>query len=97
MQCKSAEVSGDVHIGEGVIIHPGARIVAGEGGSVTLGRGCVVEERCLIEALPGSRVDVGEGNLFQVGCRVRALSVGDFNVFGAKVRSRACGSHSRDW
>jgi len=89
--CKSTEVTGAVILGAGCVLHPTARVVAADGASVTLGPGCIVEELCVIEAGPGGSMVIGAGNLFQVGCRVRAGAVGDYNVFGAKVRAEpAC-------
>lgn len=66
VQCQSSIITGNVNIGEDVIIHPTAIIRAGNNGSIIIGNGCVFEELCVIEAMENSHITIGQGNMFQV-------------------------------
>ena len=54
----SADVFGDVIIGEGCWIGPGARI-RGDYGTIVLGDHCSVEDNCVIHARPGEQTTIG--------------------------------------
>ncbi|CAN0276052.1 unnamed protein product [Ascophyllum nodosum] len=84
--CDGAVLEGgDITIGPGTVVFPGALIRCSEGaGPVVIGRGCVLEESSIVECVDAGGLLVGEGNLFEVGCTVRALAVGDYNVFQPK-------------
>jgi phenylacetic acid degradation protein len=55
----SADVFGDVTIGENCWIGPGARI-RGDYGTIVLGDCCSVEDNCVIHARPGERTSIGD-------------------------------------
>ena len=54
----SADVFGDVTLGEGCWIGPGARI-RGDYGTIVLGDHCSVEDNCVIHARPGEQTTIG--------------------------------------
>lgn len=54
----SADVLGDVTIGRGCWIGPGARI-RGDYGTVVIGDHCSVEDNCVIHVRPGERTEIG--------------------------------------
>jgi len=51
---ESAEVIGNVFLGKGVYVGPGAKI-RGDYGSIEIGDGTAVEENCVIHARPGEK------------------------------------------
>ncbi len=55
----SADVFGDVRIGAGCWIGPGARI-RGDYGTILIGDHCSVEDNCVIHARPGERTTIGD-------------------------------------
>jgi phenylacetic acid degradation protein len=57
----SAEVIGNVVIGSGVYVGPGAKI-RGDYGTIRIGDGTAVEENCVVHARPGE--------VCTIGCRV---------------------------
>lgn len=71
---KSASIIGDVTIGDGCFIGPGARI-KGDYGKVIIGDETSVQENCVIHARPdevckiGNRVNVGHASTLH-GCTV---------------------------
>lgn len=54
----SADVFGDVTIGEGCWIGPGARI-RGDYGTIVIGDYCSVEDNCVIHVRPGEKTTIG--------------------------------------
>jgi len=54
----SADVFGDVTIGEACWIGPGARI-RGDYGTIVIGHHCSVEDNCVIHVRPGERTTIG--------------------------------------
>ena len=54
----SADVLGDVTIGKGCWIGPGARI-RGDYGAILIGDYCSVEDNCVIHVRPGERTTIG--------------------------------------
>jgi carbonic anhydrase/acetyltransferase-like protein (isoleucine patch superfamily) len=55
----SADVLGDVTIGEGCWIGPGARI-RGDYGTIVIGDHCSIEDNCVIHVRPGERTTIGD-------------------------------------
>lgn len=55
----SADVFGDVTIGEGCWIGPGARI-RGDYGTIVIGDYCSVEDNCVIHVRPGEKTTIGQ-------------------------------------
>lgn len=54
----SADVFGDVTIGDGCWIGPGARI-RGDYGTIVIGDHCSIEDNCVIHVRPGERTTLG--------------------------------------
>eukprot|EP01063_Lacrimia_lanifica_P018201 TRINITY_DN25138_c0_g1_i1.p2 TRINITY_DN25138_c0_g1~~TRINITY_DN25138_c0_g1_i1.p2 ORF type:complete len:200 (+),score=68.33 TRINITY_DN25138_c0_g1_i1:92-601(+) len=88
---SSAQVEGEVTLGEDNVVQPLALIKA-VNGPVVIGTGNVFEERCVIKNnLPlqedGSRptLVIGDDNHFEAGCQVFAKSVGS----GNRIRANA--------
>lgn len=86
----SAEIIGNVTIGSGVYVGPGAK-VRGDYGRIVIGDGTAVEENCVLHARPG--------DVCTIGCRVtlghmciihNAKLIGDYAVIGM-------GSIVSDW
>ena len=55
---ESAEVIGNVSLGDGIYVGPGAKI-RGDFGTIEIGRGTAVEENCVIHARPGDTCRIG--------------------------------------
>ena len=53
-----AEVIGNVSLGDGIYVGPGAKI-RGDFGTIEIGRGTAVEENCVIHARPGDTCRIG--------------------------------------
>jgi carbonic anhydrase/acetyltransferase-like protein (isoleucine patch superfamily) len=84
---EDATVCGDVTIGQGCRIMPGARIVAEAGGTIRIGAFCIVLENAVIRATSRHSTSVGDHCMFGPGCHVVGATV-DNEVFiatGASV------------
>ncbi len=78
----SAEVFGDVRIGERCWIGPGARL-RGDYGSIVLGDCCAAEDNCVVHARPGETCLIGSWVTLGHGCVVHSAKlVADFAVIG---------------
>lgn len=78
---KSADVIGDVSIGEGCYIGPGARI-KGDYGSVKIGSNTNVQENCIIHARPEEMCVVGERATIGHGAILHNCVIKDYAVIG---------------
>lgn len=78
---ETADVIGEVHIGAGCYIGPGARI-KGDYGTVTIGDETSVQENCVIHARPGERCDVGSQCTIGHGSVLHNCTVRDGAVVG---------------
>ena len=85
----SAEVIGQVSIGRGCWIGPGARI-RGDYGEITIGDGTSIEDNCVGHARPGELTRIGKSVTLGHGCVVHNASIGDCAVIGM-------GSVVSDW
>jgi dynactin-6 len=88
----STKLEGNIHFGEGCIVHPSATISA-EGGDIIFGDYCIIEELVVIKNVPrkdkeGNLVKramkVGNYNIFECGAQVSTTDIGDLNEFGVK-------------
>ena len=68
--CYEAVIKGNVTLGEGCIVHPGAQINA-QGGDIIIGDYCIIEEYAKIVNLP--RKDQA-GNVVK-----RTMRIGNYN------------------
>jgi len=82
--CIDAELSGEVSVGDGCVIHPRASLI-GAAGPLVLGTGNIVEERALIATAEDRTLKIGNNNVFEVGCRVESISIGDANIVEARA------------
>ena len=91
-----AVLIGDVKIGDGSYVGPGA-ILRGDYGSIEIGPGTSVEENVTVHAPPGRVCRIGKKVTLGHGAIIHAASVGDLAVIGmgavlslrAKVGERA--------
>lgn len=79
---QDATVSGDVTLGAGCRVMPGARIVAEAGGRIQLGSKCIVLENAVIRATARHNCSFGDHCLVGPGAHVVGAEI-DGNVFVA--------------
>lgn len=78
----SADVIGDVEVGERCWIGPGARL-RGDYGRIVLGDCCAVEDNCVVHARPGETCTIGAWVTLGHGCVVHSVRlVADHAVIG---------------
>ena len=78
----SADVFGDVTIGRGCWVGPGARI-RGDYGTIVLGDYCSVEDNCVIHARPGEQTTIGDWVTLGHGAVIHNVKlVGDYAIIG---------------
>ncbi|MBC7247088.1 MAG: carbonate dehydratase [Actinobacteria bacterium] len=91
----TAQVIGDVVIGDEVFVGPGAVIRADEPGStIVIGDRCNVQDRVIIHALEGSTVKLGPETSLAHGCIVHGpceIGAGCFVGFGSVVFKASLG------
>lgn len=85
----TADVIGDVVIGDNCYIGPGARI-RGDYGSIHIGNGTAVEENVVIHARPGDRTVIGNDVTIGHGAIIHNATIEDQAVIGM-------GSIVSDW
>ena len=79
--CKSAEVIGDVTIGEKCFIAHGA-IIKGDYGSIKIGSNTSIQENCVIHARPSKTVIIGNYVTAGHGCILHTCTIKDYAVIG---------------
>lgn len=78
----SAEVIGDVTIGDGCYIGPGA-IIRGDYGNIIIGNRTAIEENCVIHARPGESAIIGTDVTIGHAAIVHTVKlIDDFAVIG---------------
>jgi phenylacetic acid degradation protein len=78
----SADVFGDVTIGEGCWIGPGARI-RGDYGTIVIGSYTSVEDNCVIHARPGEQTTIGNWVTIGHGCIIHNVKIlSDYAIIG---------------
>jgi phenylacetic acid degradation protein len=85
----SADVFGDVTIGQGCWIGPGARL-RGDYGTIVVGDYSSIEDNCVIHARPGETTHIGNWVTIGHGCVIHTATVRDYAVVGM-------GSIVSDW
>jgi phenylacetic acid degradation protein len=85
----SADVFGDVTIGRGCWIGPGARL-RGDYGTILVGDYSSIEDNCVIHARPGETTRIGDWVTIGHGCVIHTATVRDYAVVGM-------GSIVSDW
>jgi len=76
-----ATIIGDVTIGPGCFIGPGARI-KGDYGSIAIGRETSIQENCVIHSRPGERCEIGIRVNVGHGAIIHGSAIGDGAVVG---------------
>lgn len=79
--CETADVIGDVRIGDRCYIGPGARI-KGDYGSIAIGNETSVQENCILHARPGDRCTVGDHCTIGHGAILHNCTIEDEVVVG---------------
>ncbi len=77
----SAEVVGDVHIGENCYIGPGAKI-RGDYGSIRIGNHTSVQENCVLHAGPNKSTIIGDNVTIGHGAIVHGPTIHNFVIIG---------------
>jgi phenylacetic acid degradation protein len=78
----SAELIGDVRLGDRSWVGPGARL-RGDYGTIVLGDCCAVEDNCVIHARPGETCTIGSWVTLGHSCVVHNVKLlGDYAVIG---------------
>lgn len=77
----SADVLGNVQIGSGCWIGPGARI-RGDYGRIVIGDNTAIEDNCVIHARPDDLATVGDWVTVGHGAIVHNATVGDWAILG---------------
>ncbi|MCK4343226.1 MAG: gamma carbonic anhydrase family protein [Phycisphaerae bacterium] len=77
----SADVFGDIKIGSGCWIGPGARI-RGDYGRIVIGDNTAVEENVVIHARPDEQTTIGDWVTLGHGCIVHNATIHDWAVIG---------------
>ena len=85
----SADVFGDVTIGRGCWIGPGARL-RGDYGTIVVGDYSSIEDNCVVHARPGETTRIGDWVTIGHGCVIHTATVQDYAVVGM-------GSIVSDW
>ena len=78
---QSAEVIGNVTIGERCYIGPGAKI-RGDYGSIRIGNRTSIEENCVLHARPGETCAIGDMVTVGHGSILHNCTVNDYAVIG---------------
>lgn len=78
---KSAEVIGDVIIGDECFIAPGAKI-KGDYGSIRIGNMTSIQENCVVHARPGKACHIGNYVTAGHGCILHTCIIKDYAVIG---------------
>ena len=77
----TADVFGDVEIGEDCWVGPGARI-RGDYGTIRIGSSTAVEDNCVIHARPGERTSIGNWVTLGHGSIVHNATLHDWATLG---------------
>ena len=77
----SADVFGDVMLGQGCWIGPGARI-RGDYGTIVIGDYCTVEDNCVIHARPDELTRIGDRVTLGHACIIHNATIRDWAVIG---------------
>jgi len=77
----SADVIGDVTIGEGCFIGPGARI-KGDYGTVTIGSYTSIQENCVVHARPSDICTIGDYVTVGHGAIIHTATIENYAVIG---------------
>jgi carbonic anhydrase/acetyltransferase-like protein (isoleucine patch superfamily) len=77
----SADVIGDVTLGAGCYVGPGARI-RGDYGTIVVGEGTAIEDNCVLHARPGEKLTIGNNVTLGHSCVIHNCTLRDGVVIG---------------
>lgn len=94
---KTARISGDVKIGEGSVVFPGARII-GDHGQVRIGKNAAIEDNCILTSGDSSKensgsargLEIGDNVIIGHGAVIEASKIGSHNLIGMKSTIKPC-------
>ena len=78
---ESAEIIGDVVIGEGCFIAPGAKI-KGDYGRIRIGNETSIQENCVLHARPGEQCTIGSSVTVGHGAIIHTSNIADNAIIG---------------
>ena len=78
---ESADIVGDVTIGERCFIGPGAKI-KGDYGKIAIGDDTSIQENCVLHARPGERTEIGNKVTVGHGSIIHGAFLRDYCVIG---------------
>lgn len=82
---EAAYVIGDVEIGEGSNVWPGA-VLRGDFGKITIGDNTSIEDNCVVHSgtprAPIGNVDIGDGVIIGHGAVLNCRKIGDYVLVG---------------
>jgi phenylacetic acid degradation protein len=78
---ESADIIGDVTLGAGCYVGPGARI-RGDYGTIVVGEGTAIEDNCVLHARPGEKLAIGKNVTLGPSCVVHNCTIHDGAVVG---------------
>lgn len=76
---EAAYVIGDVEIGEGSSVWPGA-VIRGDFAKIKIGRNNLIEDNCVIHT--GVPIEIGDSNTIGHGVVIHSLKIGSSNLIG---------------
>ncbi len=76
---EAAYVIGDVEIGEGSSVWPGA-VIRGDFAEIKIGRNNLIEDNCVLHS--GIPMEIGDNNTIGHGVVVHGLRIGNSNLIG---------------
>ena len=79
--CASADIIGNVTIGEGCFIGPGARI-RGDYGKIIIGKKTSIEDNCVIHARPNEECVIGCNVTVGHGSVIHNAKINDWAIIG---------------
>ncbi|MDP3061883.1 MAG: gamma carbonic anhydrase family protein [Chloroflexota bacterium] len=78
---EQAYIIGDVEIGEGSSVWPGA-VLRSDGGKLTIGRNTHIEDNCVIHASRSKPLDIGDSVILGHGAVMNGRSIGSHVLVG---------------
>lgn len=77
---ESAEITGDVHIGENTVIASGVRIIGNAHGPVRIGKNVQILENCVLHLLPDNELIIEDHVTIGPGCIIHGTHIGAHTV-----------------
>lgn len=79
--CESSDIIGNVIIGDGCFIGPGARI-RGDYGKIIIGDNTSVEDNCVVHARPNEECSIGKNVTIGHGSVIHNATINDWAIIG---------------